>query len=138
VGSDGKVGSQMEGQHQQQKILIIDNDERVLRVLESFLSPAGFDTTTALSGHVALDLLRSQEYELVVVDDHLADLPIDGFLKEVKCSHSHPGVIVMESAPPRSWHAGACASFWASTTVNKWRPCEVLAAVREALSSGIR
>lgn len=31
----------------------------------------------------------------------------------------------MESARPTSWHPGPYASFFASTTFNKWRPCDV-------------
>jgi DNA-binding NtrC family response regulator len=31
----------------QQRILIVDNDERVLQVMDGFLANAGFDTKTA-------------------------------------------------------------------------------------------
>jgi CheY-like chemotaxis protein len=45
----------------QQRILIVDNDERVLRVMDGFLANAGFDTKTASDGHSALDLLKVQD-----------------------------------------------------------------------------
>jgi DNA-binding NtrC family response regulator len=125
----------MEGK-QQQKILIVDSDERVLRVMDGFLANAGFDTRTALDGRVALDLLQSQECDLVLVADHLADFSLDGFLRQLQ-QHSPTGplVIVMESHPPRSWDAGPYRSLGASKSVNKWRPCEVLGAASEVLSS---
>ncbi len=124
----------MEGQ-QQQKILIVDSDERVLRVMDGFLANAGFDTRTASDGRVALDLLQSQECDLVLVADHLADFPLDGFLRELQRFPTRPLVIVMESDPPRSWDAGPYRSLSASKSVNKWRPCEVLGAASEVLSS---
>jgi CheY-like chemotaxis protein len=123
----------MEGQ-QQQKILIVDNDERVLRVMDGFLANAGFDTRTASDGHVALDLLQSQECDLVLVADQLADFSLDGFLRELQLFPTQPLVIVMESDPPRSWDAGPYRSLGAIKSVNKWRPCEVLGAAREVLS----
>jgi CheY-like chemotaxis protein len=124
----------MEGQ-QQQKILIVDSDERVLRVMDGFLANAGFDTRTTSDGRVALDLLQSQECDLVLVADHLADFSLDGFLRELQRFPARPLVIVMESNPPRSWDAGPYRSLGASKSVNKWRPCEVLGAASEVLSS---
>jgi DNA-binding NarL/FixJ family response regulator len=125
----------MEGQRQQ-RILIVDNDERVLRVIDGFLVNAGFDTRTASDGHVALDLLKSQECDLVLVADHLADFFLDGFLKALLRFPTRPSVIVMESEPPRSWDVGPYRSLGASRAVNKYRPCEVLGAANEALSCG--
>ena len=127
----------MQGQ-QPQRILIIDNDERVLSVMDTFLANAGFGTTTASGGHAALDLLRSQEYDLVLVDDHLSDLPFDGFLKELERLPFRPLVIMMEPGPARSWDAGLYRSLGTSRAVNKWRPCEVLRAANEALDSRSR
>jgi DNA-binding response OmpR family regulator len=123
----------MEGQ-QPQKILIVDNDERVLRVIDGFLANAGFDTTTAADGRVALDLLRSQGCDLVLVSDDLSDFSFDGFLRELQRLSTRPLVIVMQSDPPRSWDAGPYRSLGASKVVNKWRPCEVLEAASEVLS----
>jgi len=125
----------MEGQ-QQQRILIVDNDERVLRVLDEFLANAGFDTRTALGGHVALDLLESQEYDLVLLADPLAEFSLEGFLKALQRFVTRPSVIVMQADPPRSWDVGPYRSPGASRTVNKWRPCDVLEAANEVLSSG--
>ncbi len=125
----------MEGQRQQ-TVLIIDNDERVLRVMDGFLANAGFDTTTASDGHIALDLLKSQECDLVLVADHLFDFFLDGFLTALQRSPSRPAVIVMQSEPPRSWDVGPYRSLGASGAVNKYRPCEVLGAANAVLSSG--
>ena len=125
----------MEGQRQQ-TILIVDNDERILRVMDGFLANAGFETRTASDGHIALDLLKSQECDLVLVADHLSDFFLDGFLKALQLFHTRPAVIVMQSEPPRSWDVGPYRSLGASGAVNKYRPCEVLGAANKVLSSG--
>jgi CheY-like chemotaxis protein len=125
----------MEGQRQQ-RVLIVDNDERVLRVIDGFLVNAGFETQTASDGHVALDLLKSQLCDLVLVADHLSDFFLDGFLKALQLFPTRPAVIVMQSEPPRSWDVGPYRSLGASGAVNKCRPCEVLGAASEVLSAG--
>lgn len=125
----------MEGQRQQ-RILIVDNDERVLRVLEGFLANAGFDTRTALDGHVALNLLQLQDCDLVLVTDALAgDVSLEGFLTAVRRFPTPPSVILMQADPARSWDAGPYRSLGATSTVNKWRPCDVLWAANEVLFS---
>jgi DNA-binding response OmpR family regulator len=116
--------------------LIVDNDERVLRVLDEFLANAGFDTRTALDGHVALDLLQLQECDLVLVTDPLAEFSLEDFLKALQRFTTRPSVIVMQADPPRSWDVGPYRSLGANRTVNKWRPCDVLGAANDVLSSG--
>jgi DNA-binding response OmpR family regulator len=120
----------------QQRILIVDNDERVLRVMDGFLANAGFDTRTASDGHSALDLLKLQECDLVFVADHLSDYFLDGFLKALHELSRQPRVIVMQSDRPRSWEVGPYRQLGASGAVNKARPCEVLEAATEVLCSG--
>jgi DNA-binding response OmpR family regulator len=115
--------------------LIVDNDERVLSVMDRFLANAGFDTRTASDGHSALDLLKLQ-CDLVFVADHLLDFFLNGFLKALHGLSVQPPVIVMQSDRPRSWEAGPYRQLGASGAVNKARPCEVLEAAREVLCSG--
>jgi DNA-binding response OmpR family regulator len=125
----------MEGQRQQ-RVLIVDNDERVLRVIDGFLANSGFETSTASDGNSALDVLKSEECDLVLVADHLSDFFLDGFLKALQHFPTRPAVIVMQSQPPRSWDVGPFRSLGASGPVNKFRPCEVLAAANEVLAAG--
>jgi DNA-binding response OmpR family regulator len=124
----------MEGQRQQ-RVLIVDNDERVLRVIDGFLAKAGFETSTAWNGNLALDVLKSEKCDLVLVADHLSDFFLDGFLEVLQHLPTRPAVIVMQSEPPRSWDVGPFRSLGASGPVNKFRPCEVLVAANEVLAA---
>jgi two-component system alkaline phosphatase synthesis response regulator PhoP len=50
------------------KILVVDDDELVLIALTELLKPKGYEVTTALSGSSALDLLRQDSIDLVILD----------------------------------------------------------------------
>jgi len=123
----------MEGDWQP-KILIVDSDVRALGVIENFLGDAGFDLTTARSCEVAGNLLRSTEYDLVVVDDQFADLTSGCVFVLLQQLRKGAPVIVMENAPSRPCGVRPYNSLRASRFVNKWRPCELLQAAREILS----
>ena len=56
------------------RVLIVDNNEDVLNTLDKLLTEEGFDTRTTWSGHEALALIRSQPFDVLLVDDYLADL----------------------------------------------------------------
>src|SRR5699024_7896775 len=49
-------------------ILVIDDDPINLQVMESILSSERYDITTAVSGQLAMELLKEQEWSLLIVD----------------------------------------------------------------------
>jgi DNA-binding NtrC family response regulator len=120
-------------EQQSHRVLIVDSDERALRVVENFLLSDGFDVTTACGAEEALNSLQSGEYDLVLVDDHFADLTSSCLLKELLRISQRGPVIVMEGAPSRPCGIAPYNSLRASRFVNKWRPCEILEAARQVL-----
>jgi len=50
------------------RILVIDNEPQIRRVMRTILILEGFDVDDAKSGNEALDYLRSGEYDLVLLD----------------------------------------------------------------------
>lgn len=59
-----------------QKILLVDDEERLLRNLEFFFEDEGYDVRCALSGEEAMDILRQEKIDAAVVDMRLPG--IDG------------------------------------------------------------
>jgi len=118
----------------QNKVLIVDSDERALNVIENFLLNADFQVTTAGSGEVASNLLESGEYDLVLVGDQFADLTSGCFLAQLQRFRKRAPLVVMENAPCRPCGITPYNSLRAIRFVNKWRPCEVLEVVRDILS----
>jgi DNA-binding response OmpR family regulator len=59
------------------RVLVVDDDPGVLRLLTAVLSKAGFEILTAPDGRRALDLARREELGLILLDLRMAGL--DGF-----------------------------------------------------------
>lgn len=50
------------------KLLLVDDEERMLRLLDLFLSPLGHFCMKATSGQEALDLVQQKEFDLILLD----------------------------------------------------------------------
>lgn len=50
------------------KILVVDDEESIVELLKYNLEQAGFEVTTAMDGQKAFDLVRSETFDLVVLD----------------------------------------------------------------------
>lgn len=59
-----------------QRILVVDDDRQIVRLVSAYLEQAGFQTLTAHDGATALRLVRSERPDLMVLDLMLPD--IDG------------------------------------------------------------
>jgi DNA-binding response OmpR family regulator len=53
------------------KILICEDNKLAMRALAVFLGKEGFETTNAIDGNEAMELLNTNEYDLVLIDIHL-------------------------------------------------------------------
>lgn len=51
-----------------QRILVIDDDESVRDLLDTFFKDQGFDVTTAANGKEGLELLKKESFDLFIVD----------------------------------------------------------------------
>ncbi len=56
------------------KILVIDDDYRICRVLEEFLYKRGFDAKCTRDGAEAIELLKNEEFDLVLCDYLMAEV----------------------------------------------------------------
>lgn len=50
------------------KILLVDDEERMLRLLDLFLSPRGYFCMKATSGLEALKLIEQKEFDIILLD----------------------------------------------------------------------
>lgn len=58
----------MEGGHQGQSVLAVDDDPQLRKLLQYMLAPLGCRVVTADSGAQAFELLRQQTFDLIIVD----------------------------------------------------------------------
>ena len=77
------------------QILIVDDEESIISSLEGILEDEGYRTLKATSGKTALDLVRSESPDVVLVDVWMPG--IDGIktLQAVKNMHPEIEVVVM-------------------------------------------
>jgi CheY-like chemotaxis protein len=113
------------------KILIVDDDEDVLIELERLLEGEGYCTATAWSGHEALALSETGQFDLLLVDEHLADVDLDALWNELVRRQPNAFRFLMhtreESRPDRakSAHPAVC----------KWEHADVKAKIRSCLAA---
>lgn len=50
------------------RILIVEDDEIILRTLEFKLKMEGFEVTAVINGKLALEMLQAREFDLVITD----------------------------------------------------------------------
>jgi two-component system response regulator AtoC len=74
-------------------ILIVDDENNVRRVLSTLLEQAGFATTRAESGDIALDLVRSQDPDLILTDLKMPGM--DGMQLLEQLQHAFPEIPVI-------------------------------------------
>ena len=65
-------------------ILIVDDDERLAKIIEFVLKKAGFNAHTTFSGETALDWLKHHTAAAVILDLMMPDISGFSFLRELR------------------------------------------------------
>lgn len=79
------------------KILIADDEERIVKLVSDFLTASGYDVVTAADGRQALDLFESGEkIDLAIIDIMMPEIDGWALTKEIRKSFDLP--IIMLSA----------------------------------------
>ncbi len=63
----------MSSQSTRQRILVVDDDREIVRLVRAYLEQAGYHVQTAYDGETALHVLRSERPDLMVLDLMLPD-----------------------------------------------------------------
>ena len=112
-------------------ILIVDDDEDVLIRLEHTLEAEGYSTTTAWSGREALSIARKSKFDILLVDEHLADMESAIVVDALRHLQPHAFLLLMQAhkqGTKSSLHPG-------NEVVCKWEDDEVKARVRTSLAA---
>ena len=81
---------------QSKRVLVVDNDDEESQVLASMLEHAGYRPTITWSGLEALKLVKSREFNIVLVSSYLPDLYVGDFFERFNRLPARPCVIVMQ------------------------------------------
>jgi len=80
-------------------ILVVDDEEQVVKLLRKVLESAGHTVVTALSGQEALKLLRAQPFALMISDIVMAQMDGMELLKEAHKERPELTVIMLTGYP---------------------------------------
>jgi UDP-3-O-acyl N-acetylglucosamine deacetylase len=76
-------------------ILIVDDEKSILQSLEGILKDEGYSVTTAENGARAMEIIRTESLDLVLLDIWMPDMDGIKALKAIKEYRSDLGVIIM-------------------------------------------
>ena len=77
-------------ENHKEKILVVDDEASIRRILETRLSMIGYDVVTAADGEEALETFRNTEPDLVVLDVMMPKLDGYGVCQELRKSQTYP------------------------------------------------
>lgn len=72
------------------RVLVIDDEDAVRKLLCHFLEDSGFEVTAARSGEEALELVTAGEFQAAIVDIRLPDMDGDEFIR--RANALRPGI----------------------------------------------
>jgi len=102
------------------KILIIDDEEALLKNIGDFLKISGYDVFTSLNSSNGLELLRNHEPELLLLDLHLKEgLTGIEVLRAAKMLKPDLKVVVSSGFGEEEEIKKSCFSFGASAFLSK-------------------
>jgi DNA-binding response OmpR family regulator len=96
------------------RVLVIDDDAKIVNLEKAILTQGGFEVEVALDGHEGLEKLKGGQYDVVVLDILMPNM--DGYevARKIKQMDSHKGTpIIMVTAASQhdamkqGFHSGA-------------------------------
>ncbi|MFC2027079.1 response regulator [Chloroflexota bacterium] len=120
-----------------EKVLVVDDDPGIVRLMERFLQREGYEVITATNGLQALKTAKNEQLELIILDLMLPG--VDGFevchrLRDEPNTSKVPIVMVSGKAEERDKEAAAEAGANAYL-IKSADPSELHGQVKELLSS---
>lgn len=79
------------------KILIVDDERPLARALELKLTHEGFEAKTALDGESAIEILKEEKFDLMILDLVMPKLDGFGVLKKMREIKNETPVIVVSN-----------------------------------------
>jgi DNA-binding NtrC family response regulator len=115
------------------RILIVDNDEKVLIALERALEQEGYDTETVWNLPEGLEALAEGGFNMLLVGDHPPELNCERVLKVLHRERVGLPVVVMHSQPRHPFAEAFVTHLGAAGVVCKWNERQVVEVVRNCL-----
>src|ERR1700694_6021511 len=77
------------------RVLVVDDDNLLRKLIADQLTRAQFDAAPAPSGRAALEILREQDFDVVLLDIMMPDLSGLDALREIRKFEDPPEVVML-------------------------------------------
>lgn len=111
------------------RLLIVDNDDRVVNSLETMFKAEGVDTRSTWSAREALELVRACPFDVVLVGDYLPDFHYGEFLKRAGQQSTATHIVLMHTGKPPATGMRRRSALGAVAVVDKTDPEQIRQAV---------
>ncbi len=81
------------------KILVVDDEQIVLRSCERILAPEGYIVDTSISAKDALALLEKNTYDLIITDIKMPEMDGIEFMRQVRAKNPDVNIVVITGYP---------------------------------------
>src|SRR5665647_341143 len=76
------------------KILVVDDEQKVLDVIKAYLIKEGFDVLTASDGLEALDIFKNEQIHLIILDLMLPKISGEKVCNKIRATSSVPIIML--------------------------------------------
>ncbi|MGQ0542602.1 MAG: sigma-54-dependent transcriptional regulator [Blastocatellia bacterium] len=96
------------------KALVIDDDKTTLQLLEFQLNSEGFEVTSASSGNAGLELIKENDYDVILTDLHLPDISGIGLVSRSREMAPETEIIMItgDRSTDNTIEATKAGAFW--------------------------
>jgi DNA-binding response OmpR family regulator len=117
------------------RILVVEDDEDILRLNTEVLTDAGYRADAAADGAIAWSALQLNDYDLLLTDQVMPNVNGLSLIKRLRAAHMSMPVIVVSGTMLAK---ELCQHSWLqidSTLLKPYTPDELLATVRKVLNA---
>lgn len=80
------------------RILVVDDEQKVLNVIEAYLTKEGFEVLTCMDGEKALNLFKSKQIHLIILDLMLPKISGEEVCSKIRATSSVPIIMLTAKA----------------------------------------
>ena len=81
--------------HQQTHMLIVDDDRGHLATLKTIVSSWGYQVTTAEDGSIAVKMVKTQPFDLILMDVRMTEMDGIEALRQIKIYNPAIPILIM-------------------------------------------
>ena len=118
-----------------EQILWADDEIDLLKPHILFLNNKGYEVTTVTNGRDALDLLQSQNFDLIILDENMPGISGLEALQQIKIAQPNVPVIMITKSEEENIMNQAIGSEIADYLIKPVNPMQILLSIKKNLHS---